>query len=122
MPKSIALAVFAPNVLGMLMLTTSGCVAIDDPHHPTTLLPHSQIPERTAVVFDDTINGGLLHNVAQNANPTHANFERPLICPAVYQPMCGTVNGTRHAFGNRCEAHIAHATDITLGGCGMSDN
>jgi Kazal-type serine protease inhibitor domain len=44
------------------------------------------------------------------------------MCTEQWQPVCGTKDGARKTFSNRCFAGVDHATDISDGPCGPADN
>lgn len=79
----------------------------DDPLNPTQTISPAEIPERTAVVFNDVI---------------YADNAEYLQCPAVYQPVCATLsqNGQtfKKTFSNECNtAAVLNIKKIEQGAC-----
>ena len=44
------------------------------------------------------------------------------ICPMIYAPVCGMVNGVPHTFGNTCELTQSSAKKLFLGSCEQAIN
>jgi hypothetical protein len=66
-----------------------------------------------------TMLAGLIaHSAAMADSPPPPRHPEPkMFCTEQYQPVCGTKEGKRTTYSNRCFADVDHATDISDGEC-----
>jgi Kazal-type serine protease inhibitor domain len=66
--------------------------------------------------------GSLAGSAAMADSPPPPPEPQPkTFCMEVYQPVCGTKDGNRKTYSNRCFANVDQATDIADGPCGPAD-
>jgi hypothetical protein len=71
------------------------------------------------MVLVATVTAALLLPVSAAVADSPPPPPKPLktVCMEVYQPVCGTKDGKRITFSNRCFANVDQATDIADGEC-----
>jgi hypothetical protein len=55
--------------------------------------------------------------VVADSPPPPPKPQPKTVCIEVYQPVCGTKDGKRITYSNRCFANVDQATDIADGEC-----